>query len=158
MNFTLYTGCFLLMLVAAMGNPISGQDIDSSNTANPLSRDSSSFADQHKITYTLGPSLKYNTMRLSLSKAKYLDDYFYLDLFESSQQFDSESTLSSLKQLSQRKLQADLHYSFDWLQKDQQKRSLGWIGQALGYINAAAAAGLAAYHLYKYEIKKKKKE
>jgi hypothetical protein len=54
------------------------------------------------------------------------------------------------------KIKSDLKYSIEMMRKFNSVNDLGVISDILGYTNAAAAFGLAAYHLYKYEIKKKK--
>ena len=54
------------------------------------------------------------------------------------------------------KIQSDLNYSIHMMRQFNSKYDMGVFGKILVYTNAAAALGLAAYHVYKYEIRKKK--
>ena len=51
------------------------------------------------------------------------------------------------------RLRNDINKSFKIYLKGQKKNDLGFVGEVLSYTNAAAAIGLAAYHLYKYRDK-----
>jgi len=55
--------------------------------------------------------------------------------------------------LSNYQLKNEMNKSFQIYLKGQKKNDLGFVGEILGYTNAAAALGLAAYHMYKYRHK-----
>ena len=51
------------------------------------------------------------------------------------------------------RIKNDINRSLSTYRQGQNKYHLGTISDILGYVNAAAAAGLAGYHLYKYRKK-----
>jgi hypothetical protein len=113
-------------------------------------------AAKSKTVYASIPHFNLIPMQLSLSKAKYPKNFSYMDFMYENQFTLDNNNFYSFNQIIQKRLQNDLRNNLKWLQKDQRKYDLGWVSQALGYTNVAAALGLAAYHIYKYEIKKEK--
>lgn len=58
--------------------------------------------------------------------------------------------ISELNQASIERIKNDINKSFVIYRKGQNKYYLGVVSDVLGYVSTAAAAGIAAYHVYKY--------
>jgi beta-lactamase regulating signal transducer with metallopeptidase domain len=73
--------------------------------------------------------------------------------FETDYMDYSVSNLHILHSHNMKRIKNDINRSLSIYRQGQNKYHLGTISDILGYVNAAAAAGLAGYHLYKYRKK-----
>ena len=73
--------------------------------------------------------------------------------FETDYMDYSLSNFHILHSHNMKRIKNDINHSLSIYRKGQNKYHLGTISDILGYVNAAAAAGLAGYHLYKYRKK-----
>lgn len=62
----------------------------------------------------------------------------------------STDNFSGLNSFEMNRIKNDMKKSFSIYRAGQNKYHLGVVTDVLGYVSTAAAAGLAAYHLYKY--------
>jgi len=62
-------------------------------------------------------------------------------------------SLSQLNSVTMNRIKTDFNRSFSIYRLGQNKYHLGVVSDVLGYVNAAAVAGITAYHLYKYRKK-----
>ncbi len=62
-----------------------------------------------------------------------------------------EEQIPQTEAVSMMQLRTNINQSLQIYQKGLNKNDLGVVGDILGYTNAAAAIGLAAYHVYKYK-------
>ena len=147
---------YLLFCIFVISNLSYAQNDDSAYIRGKYDSNTPLKRGEIKTKFPLTLQLNLIPMQLNLSKAKYINEFSYSDLIYKCQMPIDAAGFYGINQISQRILQSDLRNTFKLLQRDRLKYDLGWVGQALGYINAAAVLGLAAYHIYKYEIKKEK--
>lgn len=65
----------------------------------------------------------------------------------------SKDNISILNLIAMNKIRNEMSQSFQIFRRGQNKYFLGVVSDILGYVSTTAAAGLAAYHLYKYRKK-----
>jgi hypothetical protein len=65
----------------------------------------------------------------------------------------SQGNISELNSFAMQRIRSNISQSFAIYRQGQNKYHLGVISDVLGYVSTAAAAGLAAYHVYKYKKK-----
>lgn len=66
---------------------------------------------------------------------------------------ENHKSINELNIATMERIKSNMRETFSIYRKGQNKYDLGVISDILGYASTAAAAGLAAYHLYKYKDK-----
>jgi len=66
---------------------------------------------------------------------------------------ENNANIDKLNYVTMDKIKGNMRKTFSIYRKGQNKYHLGAISDILGYASAAATAGLAAYHIYKYRKK-----
>ena len=112
---------------------------------NNLQQDSSIVEHTYKLKLHSDPIESILSLKMPILLDGCSD--FYLIDFERIEQPRLSVSLSNFR------LQNNINKSFQIYLKGQRKNDLGFVGEVLGYTNAAAALGLAAYHVYKYRDK-----
>jgi hypothetical protein len=98
------------------------------------------------LRYFINPYLNELKNSNNLSMIKFFDSYKFYRKYGY-----LESDVS--KSFNLNKFRHDMVSSFKILTEAERKRNLGALGKILGYTNAAAAFGLAIYHISKYGLK-----
>ena len=112
---------------------------------NNLQQDSGVVEHIYKLKLHSDPVEPILSLKMPILYDGYSD--FYLIDFQRDENPRLNVSLSNFR------LRNNINQSFQIYLKGQKKNDLGFVGEVLGYTNAAAAIGLAAYHVYKYRDK-----
>ena len=103
---------------------------------------------ENQTIYKLRFNNKVNSIYsvLSLRQELFFEEYSYFSIPDRNQNL-TEAPISMMQ------LRTEMNQTMQIYRQGTIKNDLGFVGEVLGYTNAAAAVGLAIYHIHKYGLK-----